>query len=93
MGGSVESRLSVLYLGVNIFTLYKMMNCFPFMLLSENTLKLPETAGCRRGAAAAGAPKISAAAAGITKICSNFCERSLPHEDAMFPRCRGSVSR
>ena len=45
------------------------------------------------GAAAAGAPKISAAAAGTAKICSNFCERSLPHEDAMSPRCRGSVSR
>src|SRR3989338_5982332 len=30
------------------------------------------------GAAAAGAPKISAAAAGGAKICSNFCERSLP---------------
>src|SRR3989344_3056757 len=30
------------------------------------------------GAAAAGAPQISAAAAGGAKICSNFCERSLP---------------
>src|SRR3989338_5008738 len=30
------------------------------------------------GVAAAGAPKISAAAAGGVKICSNFCERSLP---------------